>query len=59
MTFENITRIITEVDEATKIWFADFCRRKRTTMSKMLREVIETMKRETSDETGKTKQEAD
>ncbi len=48
MTFEKTSRIIVEVDEPTKIWFADFCRRKRTTMSRMVRTMLELLKQETA-----------
>lgn len=48
MTFEKTSRIIAEVDEPLKIWFADFCRRKRTTMSSMIRTMLEALKQETA-----------
>jgi len=38
--FENVTRLVTDVPETLKIWFADYCRRNRITMSKAIRAMI-------------------
>jgi hypothetical protein len=52
MTFEQTSRVITEIDQNLKFWFADYCRRNRTTMSTMLRTLIEGLHREATAQSG-------
>jgi hypothetical protein len=56
MAFETLSRIITEVPEDTKIWFADYCRRHHTTMSRMVRELIESMQKTTQAQRAETQE---
>lgn len=49
MTFESLSRIISEIPESTKIWFADYCRRNHTTMSRMVREMIQSLQQTAAD----------
>jgi len=56
-TFEQNSRVICDLPEGIKIWFADFCRRRHSTMSNMIRTLILSLKEQHDAEKAQEKQE--
>lgn len=43
---ETYSRIVADVEESLKVWFAHYCRKNRTNMSTMLRFLISSLRDE-------------
>ena len=43
------TRLVCSIPESLKIWFADYARRHRTSMSEILRSIVQGMKQNEAD----------